>query len=42
MKMDLREIGIKMDSAGAGYGPVAGLCEHGIEPSVSIRKRDIF
>jgi hypothetical protein len=45
IKMDLTEIGIdgeKLDSAGSGSGPVAGLCEHGNEPSGSIRKQDIF
>jgi hypothetical protein len=28
----------EMDSAGSGYGPVAGLCEHDNEPLGSIRK----
>jgi hypothetical protein len=32
----------ELDSAGSGYGPVAGFCEHGDEPSGSIRKQDIF
>jgi hypothetical protein len=27
-----------MNSAGSGYGPVAGFCEHGNEPSGSIKK----
>jgi hypothetical protein len=44
IKMDLREIGI--DGANwiqlVGQSPVAGLCEHGNEPSDSIRKQDIF
>jgi hypothetical protein len=31
----------ELDSAGLGYGPVAGFCEHGNELSDSIRK-DIF
>jgi hypothetical protein len=31
-----------LDSAGLRWGPVAGLCEHGNEPSGSIRKQDIF
>jgi hypothetical protein len=39
--VDLREIGID----GANWiqlaGPVAGFCEHGNEPSGSIRKQDI-
>jgi hypothetical protein len=40
IKMDLKEVGID----GANWihlGPVAGFCEHGNEPSGSIRK-DIF
>jgi hypothetical protein len=32
----------ELDSAGSGSGPVAGFCEHGSEPSGSIRKQDIF
>jgi hypothetical protein len=32
----------ELDSASSGYGPVAGFCEHGNEPSCSIRKQDIF
>jgi hypothetical protein len=32
----------KPDSAGSGWGPVAGFCGHGDEPSGSIRKQDIF
>jgi hypothetical protein len=28
----------ELDSAGSGYGPVACLCEHGNEPSVSAKK----
>jgi hypothetical protein len=32
----------RLDSAVSGQGPVAGLCEHGNEPSGSIRKRNIF
>jgi hypothetical protein len=32
----------ELDSVGSGYGPVAGLCEHGNEPSGPIRKQDIF
>jgi hypothetical protein len=27
-----------LDSAGSGLGPVAGFCEHGDEPSGSIKK----
>jgi len=40
VKMDHREIGIdgRMDSAGSGYGPVVGLCEHVNEPSDFIRR----
>jgi hypothetical protein len=36
IKMNLRKIGI--DSAGSGYDPLAGFCEHGNEPSGSIKK----
>jgi hypothetical protein len=43
IKMDFRETGIDgMDAAGLGEGVVAGFCEHGTEPSSSIRKQDIF
>jgi hypothetical protein len=42
IKADLRDRWGELDSAGSGYGPVAGLCEHGNEPSGSIRKQDIF
>jgi hypothetical protein len=28
----------KLDSAGSGWGPVAGFCEHGDEPSGFIGK----
>jgi hypothetical protein len=28
----------RMDSGGSGQGPVAGFCEHGNEPSGSIKK----
>jgi hypothetical protein len=44
IKMDLREIGIdganwiRLDSAGSGQDPVAGLCDHGDETSGSIKK----
>jgi hypothetical protein len=41
IKMDLREIGTdggELDSAGSGQDPVAGFCEHGNEPSGSIKK----
>jgi hypothetical protein len=44
IKMDLRvdrDRWGKLDSAGSGQGPMAGLCEHGNEPSGSIRKQDI-
>jgi hypothetical protein len=43
--MDLREIGIdggELDSAGSGYGPVAGLGEHGNEPLGSMKKAGFF
>jgi hypothetical protein len=46
--MDLRAVGIygdqwgELDLAGSGYGPVAGFCEYGNEPSGSIRRLDIF
>jgi hypothetical protein len=44
IKMDLREIRIdggELDSAGSEYGPVAGFCEYGNEPSGYIRKQAI-
>jgi hypothetical protein len=44
IKLDLREIGID-GRTGFGWpriGSSGGLCEHGNEPSGSIRKRDIF
>jgi hypothetical protein len=43
-EMDLREIGSRgeLDSAGSVQCPVAGLREHGNEPSDSIRNQDIF
>jgi hypothetical protein len=31
-----------MDSAGSGEGQVAGFCEHGNEPSGSIKKAGCF
>jgi hypothetical protein len=43
IKMDLREIGsdgmvwIGLDWFGSEYGPVEGSCEHGNEPSASIK-----
>jgi hypothetical protein len=37
IKLDLRETGFELDSAGSGYGPVVGFCEHGDQPSSSIR-----
>jgi hypothetical protein len=37
IKMDLREIGFGLDSTGPGSGLVAGSCEHGNEPSGSIK-----
>jgi hypothetical protein len=39
IKMDLREIG--WDGVD-GYGPVEGSCEHGIEPSASIKCWEVF
>jgi hypothetical protein len=45
IKTDFRKIrinGSELDSAGSGYGPVAGFCEHGNEPSGSIGRRDIL
>jgi hypothetical protein len=36
IRMDLRETvweGVGLDSSGSGYGPVAGFCENGNEPS---------
>jgi hypothetical protein len=37
-RMDLREIGFegRLDASGLRYGPMAGFCEHDIEPSGSI------
>jgi hypothetical protein len=32
----------RLDSAGSGQGPVAGFCEHGDEPSGSIKKAEFF
>jgi hypothetical protein len=32
----------ELDSAGSGYGPVAGFCEHNDEPSGSIKKSEYF
>jgi hypothetical protein len=32
----------KLDSAGSGYDPVAGFCEHGNEPSGFIKKTECF
>jgi hypothetical protein len=39
IRMGLKEIGWRcgLDSTGAGYGPVAGSCEYGNEPSGSIK-----
>jgi len=31
-----------VDASGSGHGLVAGCCEQGNEPWVSIRKQDIF
>jgi hypothetical protein len=45
-KMDFREIGIdaniELDSAGSGQCPVSGVCEHGNEPSGSMKKAGYF
>jgi hypothetical protein len=32
----------ELDSAGSGKSPVVGFCEHGDEPSGSIKEQDIF
>jgi hypothetical protein len=32
----------ELDSSGLGWGPVAGLCEHGNEPSGSIKGGEFF
>jgi hypothetical protein len=32
----------KLDSAGSGWGPVVGFCEHSDEPSGSIKKAEYF
>jgi hypothetical protein len=39
IRTDLRErgAGCELDSYGSGQGPVAGFCEHGNDPSVSIK-----
>jgi hypothetical protein len=43
IKMDLREIVIYGTNwIQLAQSPVAGFCEHGSEPSGSIRKQDIF
>jgi len=34
--MDISETGCGLNLSGSGYGPVAGSCEHGNEPSGSI------
>jgi hypothetical protein len=31
-----------LDSSGSGQGSVAGLCEHGNEPSVSVKGGEFF
>jgi hypothetical protein len=31
-----------MDSSGSGQSPVAGCCEHGIEPSGSVNDREVL
>jgi hypothetical protein len=31
-----------LDSSGSGYGPVAGPCEHGNEPSGSIKREELL
>jgi hypothetical protein len=38
IKLDLRDQWRELDSAGSGYGPVAGFCEYGDEPSGSMKK----
>jgi hypothetical protein len=38
IKIDLKEMGLEgVDSSGSGFGPVAESCEHGHEPSGSIK-----
>jgi hypothetical protein len=32
----------ELDSAGSGWGPAAGFCDHGNEPSGSIKKAGLF
>jgi hypothetical protein len=39
IKTDLKEIGCGLDYTGSAYGPVAGSCEHGEEPSDSRKYR---
>jgi len=42
--MGLKEIGWRcgLDSTGAGYGPVAGSCEYGNEPSSFIKGEEFL
>jgi hypothetical protein len=45
IKLYIRETGInggELDSAGSGLGQVAGFCEHGNEPSGSMKKAEYF
>jgi hypothetical protein len=44
IKMDLRETGFEggLDSSSSRQGPVAGSCEHGNEPSGSIKDEDLL
>lgn len=37
ININLKEKGCGLDESGSGYGPVAGSCEHGNEPSDSIK-----
>jgi hypothetical protein len=43
IKIDLTEIEwYGLDRSGSGYGPVEGSCEHGNEPSGSIKCRKVL
>jgi len=41
IKMDLKGVGCGFDSSGSGWGPVASSCEHGNEPSGSIKGGEV-
>jgi hypothetical protein len=39
--MDLKGVGCGFDSSGSGWGSVASSCEHGNEPSGSIKGGEV-